>query len=211
MNAESSSTPFWTRRKAGCFVLILVGLMLACFLMNVAAKWVVSQRNKMETILVMRELADSMIKFKAESGHWPPSISKNGNAHDLEMRSKGPLIKCLLALSDPSALNENPRGMKFFDAPIARNGNSFGLVESSSLDGSKFMKLIDIWGEDYYILIDLNGDGEIANPAAGRLSSSFPFKQKAAPATVAATVVVYSAGPDRDPKTWEDNILSVRK
>ena len=59
----------------------------------------------------------------------------------------------------------------------------------------------DRWGEPYYIVLDTNKDGVIGNPEVKDelLSEILPHR-----------VLIYSSGPDRDPKTWKDNVCSWR-
>lgn len=57
--------------------------------------------------------------------------------------------------------------------------------------------LIDPWGTPYHVHIDTTFNQRITNPQPDSDRPEIP-----------ATVLVYSAGPDRDPNTWKDNIIS---
>ncbi len=59
--------------------------------------------------------------------------------------------------------------------------------------------LVDPWGEPYYYVMDLNRDGKIPNPDP-RDNKANPF--------IETSVIMMSAGPDHDPNTWDDNVLS---
>ena len=153
----------------------------------------------------MTGITQSMEAYRAEYGHWPnvPAITANGDAI---CRSSGDFIECLRGEEE----THNPRKIRFLDVALARNGNSNGLVEGYTESGinPEPAKIIDLWGEPFYLILDTNNDGEIANPEAGRQTGW--LTKVAAPATLRLTAIIYSSGPDRDPKTWHDNLCSWR-
>lgn len=59
----------------------------------------------------------------------------------------------------------------------------------------------DGWGSLYYVVCDFNNDGQIPNPE----TLTTPPNPGAVP-TLKARIAVFSAGPDGDPATWEDNV-----
>jgi len=71
-----------------------------------------------------------------------------------------------------------------------------------SLDGIASNNL-DSFATPYFGVFDFNNDGYIPNPE----TLSTPPNSGAAP-TLNQRVGIFSAGPDRDPATWEDNITS---
>jgi hypothetical protein len=60
----------------------------------------------------------------------------------------------------------------------------------------------DGWGSLYYIICDFNNDGKVPNPEL----LSVPPKPGATQKELSARIVIFSAGPDGDPATWEDNM-----
>lgn len=90
-------------------------------------------------------------------------------------------------------LEVNPRDIAFIDLPEARDKKRGLYFEERGTP-----VLVDQWGEPLYFVIDLNGDGKIPNPDP-RLDEPREF---------ATDIIVFSAGPDRDPATWKDNITS---
>jgi hypothetical protein len=88
----------------------------------------------------------------------------------------------------------NTRRIKFVDLPEATR-------DRPGLTGYP-PALVDQWGRPYHIILDSNGDRVIANPQAG----AHPQAQL----TLNTRVAIYSSGPDRDPKTWRDNISNWR-
>jgi hypothetical protein len=119
-------------------------------------------------------------------------------------RSRGPFLASLLG---KEGMPDNYQ-IKFINPPPAINHSS-GLWK----DGTERV-LSDPWGEPYYIVIDTNKDDQIANPEfdAGQSSPEYTKHQRSdpGPAMLPLKSLVYSSGPDRDPKTWQDNICSWR-
>jgi hypothetical protein len=127
-------------------------------------------------------LCNGFANFQMEYGRLPASaISAKG---DIEKEpSDHGLIDALL----PASLDENTRGHSFFNTKEAKNGRS-GLVY---IGATLSADLRDPWGNPYYVSIDADGDGILANPETGSNRRSLCF--------------VFSAGPDGDPDTWKDN------
>jgi len=146
--------------------------------------------------VVIRDIKISIESFKIEYDVYPISVT---NADDNHLRSRGSLID-ELCLSDNAKLNL--KRIKFIDPPMAR-GCNHGLWQ----DGSE-------WGEPYHIILDTNEDKQITNPEFGADQSDPKYAAKCRyippPPTLPAEVIIYSSGPDRDPKTWHDNICSWR-
>lgn len=122
---------------------------------------------------------------------------------DITIRSSGPLLTALLGRK---ATKLNTKSIKFYDGPFDSD-SKYGLWQN----GDEWI-LRDRWGEPYYIVFDANGDGKIANPEfttdppgskEAEKRSNSPLTQ-----TFSDEVIIYSSGPDRDPKTWQDNIGS---
>ena len=155
-------------------------------------------RYRMETF----EIQSAYEAYRKEYGHWPAFLGRLAN-HDELHRSSGAFIQLLVGHSGP----ENPKAIRFLDYHLARNG-VFGLIDDDS-DGTypENIRIVDAWGEAYYVVIDVNDDGEVSNPEATVKSNWFTSPR---PKTLRTRVATYSSGPDRDPKTWEDNITSWR-
>lgn len=67
----------------------------------------------------------------------------------------------------------------------------------------------DIWGSCYFLMLDMNGDGQVKNPE--RLPGAVPNpRAKPLGEFLPMRKAIFSAGPDRDPNTWADNITSWR-
>jgi hypothetical protein len=148
---------------------------------------------------VIAELRKALLCYEADFHGFP--IQENGKAtEDIETRSRGILLQVLLG-ENISMLN--PREIRYAEFPTAKEPKR-GLWQ----DGEEWV-LSDPWGEPYYIVLDTNKDDQVPNPEFGA-SASDPkqaeFDRKYPhPEKLPLTVAIYSAGPDRDPKTWEDN------
>ncbi len=105
-------------------------------------------------------------------------------AHD--SLAEGDLLATLMHLST----THNPRKVRFYDPPPAK-----GQVNGVWFDATGVARLSDPWGSPYRVRADLNGDGLIPDPAIPG-------------ATVHAQYIICSAGPDKDPTTWRDNVAS---
>ncbi len=150
----------------------------------------------------MKDLQVSTGYFKMEYACYPVSSSETQL-----LRTEGALLLSLLGQDKES----NPRGIKFIDLPIARGGK-YGLTGVKEKDKTipSTTTLTDLWGEKYYLLIDADGDNRIPNPEL-RPDAIFKGRGKdRAPEFLNSSTIIFSSGPDRDPKTWDDNICSWR-
>jgi hypothetical protein len=86
----------------------------------------------------------------------------------------------------------NPREVRLIDPPRANKEGKRGI----SRDEEGKLRLRDWWGNPYFIRCDDDKDGKIAHPQR-------PGK------FIEARYIVYTAGRDLDPGTWEDNVTSV--
>lgn len=89
-----------------------------------------------------------------------------------------------------SKTGSNLRGIVFYEPPTAKKGKN-GFVQEEG----KPPRLLDLWGGPYRAHFDIDGDGTIPNPEK-------PTD------TVNSHVILWSAGPDGNPTTWEDNVKS---
>jgi hypothetical protein len=148
-------------------------------------------------------IRDALSSYEAEYHAFPILTGKNDI--DTQFRSRGSLITELFPLE---VSEMNFKKIHFIDLPMARN-RKFGLWQ----DGSEWV-ISDVWGEPFHIILDTNENNVITNPEFGADQSNPDYAknyQNYPPsATLPATVIIYSSGPDRDPKTWHDNICSWR-
>ena len=74
---------------------------------------------------------------------------------------------------------------------VVRPKDNFKLIQFMEQGGAAF---VDAWGAPFKFRLDTTGSGEMVNP------------NPEADAALKAQVAVWSAGPDGDYATWEDNV-----
>lgn len=153
---------------------------------------------------VIKDLRIAIAAYEVEYNRLP-SPEPGPHGQDISVRSQGPILTALLG---KEASKLNPRPIRFFDGPFDSD-RKFAL----SKDGNEWV-LRDRWGELYYLILDTNEDKQITNPEFGADQSDPKYAEKcrnSPPSQILpAEVIIYSSGPDRDPKTWHDNICSWR-
>ncbi len=139
-------------------------------------------RSKMVSLII------GIKGYQTEYERLPIFAFTSQDEHVLQ-RTRGAILR---ALSAEDAEN-NPRKIPFIElwkAKDKRNG--------FYIDGNGAPIFVDPWGEAYYFMADINADGKIPNPDT-RLGQ---------PKELTTSLIMFSSGPDRDPNTWEDNIIS---
>lgn len=197
-------------RRSGCQWLVLIVATLT--VLTVAAfislvfylNFFYRKEKKLHPQTVLKDLRLAITTYETDYGHYPiPDSDSHGL--DVTIRSRGPM---LTALMGSAATPLNPRGTKFIDLPRAKD-QKFGLWQNKGE-----WVLSDLWGEPYYIILDTDKNEQVANPEFGastsdpkwaEINQKYPPPQK-----LPMTVAIYSSGPDRDPKTWHDNVCSWR-
>ncbi|MFZ2278640.1 MAG: hypothetical protein WAW39_12610 [Prosthecobacter sp.] len=192
-------------KKSGCtWVLLTLGIIAALIVLAspvLIDLWVSSQGPKLQPATVLREIKYGLLSYEAEYQHFP--IPESGwHGPDATLRTRGVILSALTG-KDTTL---NPHEIKFTDFPPAKD-RKFGLWK----DGAEWV-LSDLWGEPYYIVLDTNGDGSLANPEYGADQSDSRYAERCRnnppPATLPLRVLIYSSGKDRNPKTWQDNMCS---
>lgn len=175
-------------KLGGCLIKVILVLAALGFLYRCAKSggWNWGPQEKIETVKTQATLKDLRLGFQyfdIEYKTFP--VPQPPSAGDASIRSEGVVIQALMHKEGPF----NPRDIKFLNAPIAQEGKG-GMVGTGTAS-----QLKDVWGEMYHIVLDTNQDGQVIDPEE-------PTK------SLAGKVVIYSSGPDRDPKTWADNVRS---
>lgn len=142
-------------------------------------------------LAVIKDLQVAIKSFQAEYRRFPLCIAGSQN-NDLTVDSAN--IRFLGSLLGDD-LQDNPRGIKFIDLPIANNGRG-GLIGAK---GS--FQLLDQWEHPYRIMLDANGDNQVQNP--DRRSTDAKIKSEATE-WLPIGVVVFSNGIDGVPHTGDD-------
>jgi hypothetical protein len=188
-------------------ILRLAGLVLLIIwawfgLTELAAEKVMSDTLRNRHREEMLKVQKALIEYEKQNSHLPGGLRKSDE--DTITRTSGALLYDLLQLDIPDDMR--PR----MDWPLAKNGESFGLVFRGSFDNPTpdSVSLLDAWGESYHIILDTNLDGQVSNPGADRKPGW--FSSYVPPATLPTQSALFSSGPDKNPSTWDDNICSWR-
>lgn len=91
----------------------------------------------------------------------------------------------------------NPRRIAFYSAKRTRPMGNGRYRNGVTLEEGDKGDLWDAWGNYYRILLDLDGNGQVVNIDSRLEMEHLP-----------ETVLVWSAGPDGDFDTWEDNVTT---
>lgn len=191
---EASETQI--NRMAGCarmgkwMILLLLLAATAFYLFSYLPNHIMVTPPEVRSKSTTEDLTVALGHYRAEYNQFPLPAPID-EIKDVSLRSRGRIFAILLAQDNEL----NPRKLKFVDLPLTKERKN-GLHE----DQGEWV-LLDSWGEMYYLVMDTNADNRIDNPE--------PEGPKA-PAFLNASIIVYSSGPDRDPKTWEDNVCSWR-
>jgi hypothetical protein len=137
------------------------------------------------TRLVQKWLAHGFRHHLQEYGQLPPQVFSQKMDLDTHLTTRGPWLKDLFQY-----IPVNAQYPFFVDAPETRDGKG-GYYEK---DGE--WRLVDGWGNPFHLIVDTNKDQRIQNPVSAPLE------------WIEKRILIYSAGPDGDPETWEDNIRS---
>lgn len=161
-------------------VLAILGILMA--MMVPAAGLIMKRMAKARTQSDANVAASVLQKYQAEYNRWPPAYMPEGKgettAEWVDLMAPKPEES-----KDIYKLN-NPKRIVFFEpggGALAAGGDYKGAF-------------VDAWGKPFSFRVDLEGTGEMDNPnvdVGGKLR---------------ARSLAWSAGPDGDLETWEDNV-----
>ncbi len=169
----------------------MLGIVLALLLVAVALLVIIKARPAAAAASI-KNLDGAVQSYKLEyTGRpWPLALPWSGPTAPTQdaapistLSPEGSEILQTLLGGHPT---KNPRRIIFMQTPKS------GWLSGSYSPGAG---LTDPWRkEGYRMLFDYDGDGLIANPEGG--------------SAVKRPVLIYSAGPDQDFTTWDDNVCS---
>ncbi len=178
-------------RRGFTLVELLVVITIIAVLVGISVpvyNTVMRNAKKQQANVMCTSIKSCIKSYYAEYSRYPMKTD-GGATETTALRSDTTIIPALLG-TDPEL---NPRTLRFLpELKQVEKGGANGLIA----DGED-VSVVDPWGEELYIMMDMDGDGKIENPDSG-----------AGTTTLYQDILVYSAGPDKDPQTWEDNIMS---
>ena len=201
-------------------VVITIVAILASLVMSQANK-IIADGRKLQVQTVLKDLRIAITSYQVEYNRWPVSSSLTSGASSgqdipaVPTNENSGIVGALTTITSSSSggssnssssgsTNLNPRDIKFIDLPIAKNGK-FGLANAQPP-----YKLVDLWGTTYYVLLDTNGDKQVANPDLNnsdpRISAN-PISPP--PKMLPLEIAIYSWGMDLAQYT-KDDVVSWR-
>lgn len=190
-------------------VVIVIIAILASLAVPVTNK-VMENANKLRIKATMKDLQVAIGNYRTEYNRFPIDMTGNSGGDDIDpipTDGSNSIITTLMAAGSADASNNmNRRNIKFIDLPYAKNGASFGIVDSSGGSGGADLKLVDIWGMPYRVLLDTNYDNRISNPDASNVDQMIASR---APQYLSSSTGVHCYGPDKIVNT-KDDIVSWR-
>ncbi len=181
--------------------LLFVGLILYVLFGLMRGMTVCGDHSVPQVRALMKEFRMGALNFRVEYDRWPRVL--DGEVSESPMELSSAALATLLNFPSPEAESDNPKKIIFWDLRQYRNRVGGVLVEAGV--PSRFL---DPWGSPFWVSIDANEDGRVPNPEAGA-PGNMRF-DKDASSELPVPVIIFSAGPDKDPGTWKDNITSWR-
>ena len=119
-----------------------------------------------------------MLKYHADYNRWPGFATNNEAQH----LTDGVWVKAMSPAPGEPMPPSNPKRIVFFEAGAGALDKTTGAF-------------VDPWGNPFEFQVDVDGNGEMGHPAEGAQT----FRLQA---------IAWSAGPDGDYASWEDNPTS---
>lgn len=200
----------------------LIEMLVVIVIIGILASLVISQANKLmadgrklQIQTVLKDLRVAISSYQVDYNRWPvnPSLLASASSGQdipvLPTDENSGIVSALTSISTSGSggaaggggatTNLNPKDIKFIDLPIAKNGK-FGLVNAQPP-----YKLVDLYGNPYYVLLDTNGDKQVNNPD---LNNADPkISQNAIsppPKMLPQEIALYSWGQDMQGQTLDD-------
>ncbi|MGI8601593.1 MAG: type II secretion system protein [Verrucomicrobiales bacterium] len=188
---KTSRLDFSPSRRGFTLVELLVVITIIAVLAGIsipAYQSILKKMTRMQAETTAKSLVNSISQYYAEYNRFPLPADAPGS-EVTALRTDEVLIGALLGTD----LMMNPKKIQFLpELKDATETGKNGLKSAGDLS-----TVVDPWGEEYYVIMDSDYNGQIDNPNPA--SGSPKLYQK---------VLIYSAGPDKDGATWEDNVLS---
>lgn len=160
-------------------LLVVIAILGILMAMMVPAAGVIIRRAKVAQARSDAAVATSvMLKYRAEYNRWPGFATNNEAQH----LTDGVWVKAMSPAPGEPMPPSNPKRIVFFEAGAGALDKTTGAF-------------VDPWGKPFEFQVDVDGNGEMGHPA----EAAQTFRLQA---------IAWSAGPDGDYASWEDNPTS---
>jgi type II secretory pathway pseudopilin PulG len=176
--------------STGCIIGLVVGVvgLFGLVIVAILASLAIPAFNRaqaraqgLQVKATMNGLESAINMYQTEYNRFP-NLGETDEEKTLEVQ--GEVLNILMGKHAAG----NPRQVVFLDPASFPSRGKGGLVTNAA--GQPELK--DSFGNVYHMRFDWNGDGSIPDP-------EHPGS------TISETVLIYSAGPDGDYRTWKDN------
>jgi len=150
-------------------------------------------RDKAASLNLAYQLKLAINAYLTEYGRYPVS----GNPTEGTWVESGPALMDIIQGTEITEESRelNPRRIAFFTGKKAKRRWGGGIIPGLKLTRGGTYELLDSWRNHYRIILDLNEDRRIRNIDPKIDADQLP-----------ESILVWSAGPDGDFDTWEDNV-----
>ena len=165
-------------------VIAILGILMA---MMVPAAGLILKRAKISTAKADAGVVVTvLLKYQAEYNRWPGFFTpQEQNLTDKVW------VEAMSPQPGGDMPPSNPKRIMFFEP----SGGSLAPAGDPNVGA-----FVDPWGTPFEYQVDLDGDGQCAHPY-----------EESETALIPGRVIVWSAGPDKEYATWEDNVTSWEK
>lgn len=164
------------------------GSVLTILVLAIVAATFLASGSAIREQAAMKSLTIALESYLKEYGHFPLS-NPDSLVESASIPAEGEMVTAIIGSESPL----NPRKIRFYAPPQAKTGKA-GLDQSNAAT----IRTVDSNGTTFFLVMDLDGDGLTPNPD----------RREGQRKQIRARVLVYSAGPDQDPSTWDDNLVS---
>jgi prepilin-type N-terminal cleavage/methylation domain-containing protein len=174
-------------------LLIVIGIIATLAALAIpGTQMAMRQAKKVKTQAALKDLTVGIKQYQVEYNRYPvPSGSTSEEPIQLSEGSQ--ILSVLLGGDDQPQLN--PRQIAFIEPTPAKNG-----VGGLTGDQGAYA-YTDLWGEAYYVVMDVDYNNRVTNPDAQNEDS---LVSDDAPQELVMGAIAYSTGEDKKERTKDD-------
>ncbi len=179
-------------RRAFTLVELLVVISIIAILAAIAVpsfSAILKKMKREQAKALAMQIANSIKAYYAEYNKYP--LPADGSATEVAPLPTDELLTGTLMATD---IVSNPKKINYLPELKTVEGDKMG---PGMKQEGEMMRIVDPWGKEYFVIMDADYSGNIENPDVASTSTK-----------LYQTVLVWSAGPDGDENTWEDNITT---